>query len=120
MEKRNGEYAWIHHYIALLDGEPIGFCQYYEYCRSGETWHGNRELEGVYSIDYLIGNAEYLGKGLGKRLIASLIGEIALEPNARQVIVQPARENAASRGALAAAGFAFDEVNELFALTLKP
>ena len=41
IEKRNSDYIWLHHFIVDVDGKPIGFCQYYEYCNSGEDWHGN-------------------------------------------------------------------------------
>lgn len=32
VKKRNDEFSFLHHFLVELDGELIGFCQYYEYC----------------------------------------------------------------------------------------
>lgn len=114
INKRNGEFSWIRHFIAEYGGKPIGFCQYYEYRRSGETWHGDIRTDGAYSIDYLIGEPDFIGKGLGKKLIAALLERIALHDGARLVIVRPDPENKASRGALLSVGFTFDRINGLY------
>ena len=97
-----------------LEGKPIGFCQYYEYCHSGEDWHGNTDINGAYSIDYLIGDTEYLGKGFGGNIIRLLIKEIKLHNNAKRIIVQPEQDNKASCNALLSCGFCFDTVNGIY------
>lgn len=117
-ENRNKEYNWIHHFIAEYNGQPIGFCQYYEYIRGGETWHGDIDTDGVFSIDYLIGEHDFIGKGLGKKLIETLLAKIRKSENARLVIVQPERDNKASCGALLSCGFTFDEDDGFFSLAL--
>lgn len=119
IEKRNNEFIWIHHFIVQYKDMPIGFCQFYEYKNSGETWHGDVDIEGTYSIDYMIGEANYLGKGLGKQIIKCLIDKIKLYSNAKRIIVQPEPENKASCGILLASGFAFDEINKIYYLELK-
>ena len=118
VDNRDGRYSFIHHFIALYDGAPIGFCQYYEYRLGGETWHGDMDTEGAYSIDYLIGDPGALGKGLSKRLIAALVETIQHHEDAKIILVQPDPENKASRGALLSAGFAFDAARQLYKLTL--
>lgn len=119
IEKRNNEYIWIHHFIVEYKDMPIGFCQFYEYKNSGETWHGDVDVEGTYSIDYMIGEVNYLGLGLGKQIIHSLINKIRLFSNAKRIIVQPEPENKASCGILLSSGFTFDEKNKIYSLELE-
>lgn len=118
VEKRNDEYNWLHHFIVEGDGEPIGFCQYYEYCDGWETWHGQAETDGTYSIDYMIGDASYLKKGIGKQIIKYLIKEIKLKKNAKRIIVQPDPENKASCQTLLSCGLEYDDGNEIYIMNL--
>lgn len=113
---RHGEFAFLHHFIVEADGAPIGFCQFYEYARGGEDWHGDLDVEGVYSIDYLIGETSYLGKGLGAAIVGTLVERIGARAGARRIIVQPEPENKASCGALLSNGFSFDAARELYVL----
>lgn len=114
IDKRHTEYSWIHHFIAELDGVPIGFGQFYEYSRGGEAWHGSTDIDGAFSIDYLIGRPDCIGKGHGREIIIALLSKVAVQPNARLVIVRPEPENKASCAALLSAGFQYDEHNELY------
>jgi RimJ/RimL family protein N-acetyltransferase len=118
IEKRTSEFIWVHHFIVEFNDKPIGFCQYYEYKNSGETWHGDVDMEGTYSIDYMIGDADYLGIGLGKQIIKSLIDKIKLYNNAKCIIVQPEPENLASCKTLLSCDFIFDKRNEIYVLEL--
>ncbi len=118
LEHRNDEFHWLHHFIVECGEHPIGFCQFYEYRLSGETWHGDLPLEGAYSIDYLIGESEYLGKGLGRQIVLELTCRIRVQENARRILVQPAPENAASCRTLLSAGFFFDSANAVYLLNL--
>ncbi len=118
VENRKDKYPWLHHYIAQSCGAPIGFCQLYEYHNSGETWHGNREIAGTYSIDYLIGDSSYLKKGFGKAMIGELIEKIRAQEGARCIIVQPEIENKSSCGTLLSCGFVFEEENGIFVMEL--
>lgn len=117
--KRNDEYRWLHHFIARCDGRPIGFCQYYAYRDGGETWHGRMDTAGVYSIDYMIGEADCIGKGLGKAVVQALIERIRLHEDAVRIIVQPEPENRASCATLAACGFDFDEHAGFYTYTIR-
>ncbi len=114
VENREKEFHWINHFIVECNGNPIGFCQYYEFKNSGETWHGNVELEGTYSIDYLIGEQDYLKKGYGKEIISWLVDAISHIPNAKRIIVQPENENLASCNTLLTNQFSYDTTNEIF------
>ncbi|WP_315107933.1 GNAT family N-acetyltransferase [Clostridium intestinale] len=116
--KRNSDYNWINHFIVEVDKRPIGFCQYYEYYNSGEVWHGEIEITGTYSIDYMIGETDYLKKGFGKEIIKQLMEKIKAQKNAKRIIVQPEPENKASCNTLLSCGFIFDEVNKIYVIYL--
>ncbi|MDR0896302.1 MAG: acetyltransferase [Oscillospiraceae bacterium] len=111
MRERQGKFAWLHDFI-YMDGEtPVGFGRFYDcYDSVGlEDWNGRLfPARGeVYSIDYLIGNEAYLGKGYGKDLVRRL-SEAAFALGAREIIVDPDGENAASNGVLRANGYRLD------------
>ncbi|MBP7175029.1 MAG: GNAT family N-acetyltransferase [Thermoclostridium sp.] len=118
VEKRNSDYSFLYHFIVEADGMPIGFCQFYEYRHSGENWQGDIEIEGTYSIDYLIGDTDYLGKGFGKAMIGTLVEKIKALDNARRIIVQPEQENKPSCNTLLSSGFSYDKSNELYLMEL--
>ena len=119
IEQQDGAFAFVHHFIAQSNGIAIGFCQYYPYWLGGEDWHGDIPLSGTYSIDYMIGDVTFLGKGFGKQIILALLEQIRNEPDAVRVIVQPEPENQASCGVLRASGFHFDESNQVYLYELK-
>ena len=104
----------MEHFIVVCDGKDIGFCQCYEYKLSGEDWHGDIELDGTYSIDYMIGARDYLKKGIGTKIINLLVKHLFETTSAKRIIVQPDEDNKASCNTLLSAGFTYDEENELY------
>ncbi len=118
IEKRRHEFSWLHHFMADQGGRSIGFCQYYACADAGEAWYGGTDIDGTYSIDYLIGEASFLGKGLGRAMIGELIRLIRAKPGARRIIVQPEPENTASCRTLLSCGFGFDAADALYRLEL--
>jgi RimJ/RimL family protein N-acetyltransferase len=111
---RFGKFAFIKHNLVLCDKVPIGFCQYYTCVDAAEDWYGDLPLDGTYSIDYLIGEEAFLGKGLGKAIIELLINEVFSTTDAQRIIVQPELENTPSCKTLLASGFQFDEARGFF------
>lgn len=112
--KRDKEYCWVKHFIVETEGIPIGFCQYYDYALGEETWHGNMGVQDTYSIDYMIGESDYLGRGLGTSIVLNLVNEIRNNTTAKKIIVQPETENLASRNTLLSAGFLYDVENDVY------
>jgi len=111
IRNRHGEFSFLTHLIAEIDGHPIGFCQYYD-CfdtKELEDWgvpiHAPKE---VYSIDYLIGEPEYLRCGFGKEMIRQML-EMIRGKGAKKVIVQPDKKNEGSNKSLLANGFVWDD-----------
>jgi len=113
-EVSSKEFSWVQHYIVEINGNAIGFCQYYEYVKGNETWHCNIDIEGTYSIDYLIGEENYLGKGIGKEMVKNLSELVFKETDAKRIIVQPENDNQASSNTLLSAGYKYDDNNKLY------
>jgi RimJ/RimL family protein N-acetyltransferase len=110
LRERHGEFGFITHMIAVADGDSIGFCQYYDcwHSREYEDWGIDITTQGeIFSIDYLIGETDYLRRGYGKEIILLLLDILRLLP-AKTVIVLPDKQNAASNRALESAGFKWD------------
>nr|WP_221898973.1 GNAT family N-acetyltransferase [Gordonibacter massiliensis (ex Traore et al. 2017)] len=115
-EGRQGAFSWIRHFVIEVDGAPGGFCQYYPFACGGEDWNGAQPVAGTYSLDYLVGEAAFLRCGVARAALELLVERIAAEPDAERVIVQPDAGNEASRALLRAAGFFYDEADDLFVL----
>ena len=110
MKNRRDEFSFLSHFIAEFEGLPIGFCQYYDcfFAREHEVWNeewrvGDREGD-VFSIDFLIGEPEYLCRGHGKDMVL-LLTEKVKSLGCKRIIVQPEQDNIASRRTLEANGF---------------
>jgi len=119
IKRRNDEFKWITYFIALWEERPIGFCLYYKCADAAEDWYGYTPLSGTYSIDYLIGEEAYLGKGIGKSMIALLVKKIFSLTDSERIIVQPDEDNKASCNSLLSNGFIFDTKNNVYIITKK-
>ncbi|ANE39603.1 GNAT family N-acetyltransferase [Listeria monocytogenes] len=117
IHKRHTDFSFISHFIAYKGEIPIGFAQYYPCDQAREEWYQAYPLIGTYSIDYLIGEASFLGKGYGKELISLLIEKIFSKEDAQRIVVQPDAKNLASNRVLQANGFNYDSVNHLYLFT---
>ena len=111
VNERHSTYSWINHFI-VMDGDiPIGFCQYYDCYDANdmEDWYEVKESGDTFSIDYLIGDESYLGKGYGKAIIKLLTETIWQKEQVKQIIVQPDENNHASNHVLMANGYLYDK-----------
>ncbi|MDO4541160.1 MAG: GNAT family N-acetyltransferase [Syntrophomonadaceae bacterium] len=106
---RRDEFSFIKSFIAEIDGVPVGFGQYYD-CYWGqqlETWYTVDKPGVMFSMDYLIGEQEYLTKGHGREMVR-LLEDMLIRLGAERVIVQADRDNAASCSALEANGYTYN------------
>lgn len=62
----------------------------------------------------MIGETNYLGRGLGKSIVLRLVSKIQNKTAAKKIIVQPEAGNKASRNTLLPAGFLYDAGNDVF------
>jgi predicted N-acetyltransferase YhbS len=119
IRNRYGEFSFITHFIAEVDGVAMGFCQYYD-CYFGqqqEDWYTVNNPGIMFSIDYLIGEPEYLHKGYGREMVR-LLGEMLTKIGAKRVVVQPDKENASSCNVLEANGYIYN--GEYYMKDLSP
>ncbi len=119
IKQRSGDFAFIHHFIVMEDEQPIGFCQYYDCYNAGEEWYSVHTPGETYSVDYLIGEEQYLRKGYGKKIIQMLIDRIREETQAKEIIVQPEEENQPSCKALISCGFEYDKTTAYYKMNLQ-
>ncbi len=97
--------------VALLEEHPFGLIQRYaiaaypDYLKElAPVW---RVPPGALSIDYLVGEPDHRGRGLGSAMIAAFVARSwAAFPAADDVVVPVSAGNRASWRALEAAGFA--------------
>jgi RimJ/RimL family protein N-acetyltransferase len=106
------EFFFLNHFIVICDKKPIGFCQYYDcyYLRDFENWNDRvfDKSGEVFSIDYLIGDENYLGKGYGKELVR-ILTELLFSIDAKEIIVDPDKKNDRSNGVLRSNGYVYSE-----------
>lgn len=97
-------------HLALHDGRPIGVVQF---CVLADWPEYVDELtphvalpDGAVSIDYLIGEPELIGRGIGTAMIGAFVEQLwNASPEAAAVVVPVSSANVASWRALQKAGF---------------
>ncbi len=116
IRQRDAEFSFLSHFIVLDGDKPFAFCQYYDCYNAQEEWYAVDLPGEKYSIDYLIGDESYLGKGYGKAIVKALVEKIKSYPTAKSIVVQPEEGNIPSAKSLLANGFEYDEKNEYYYL----
>ena len=102
----------VEHWIALRDGEPLGWIQCYSAAWEADDeayyWREHLALEETAGIDYLIGEATHRGRGIGAATIRAFVRDLVFprHPEWTQVAAGPFEANVASWRALEKAGFA--------------
>lgn len=116
VDERHGSFSWIHHFIVMDGFTPVGFCQYYDCydAKEMEEWYCVDRRDDTFSIDYLIGDESYLGKGYGKAVVHLITDTVKNMEKANRIIVQPEKDNRSSIHALIANGYVFDEQHEYY------
>ncbi len=114
VRQRGGAFSWIRYFIVAADDQPIGFCLWYDCFDAKEDWYTVERPNEMFSMDYLIGEDDFLGKGYGKAIVATLMKMIyEQQPNA-SIVVQPEPENLLSCGVLKSNGFVYDGEKKYF------
>ena len=107
IKERKGNFSFLNHFIAQEENHPIGFGQYYDCFAAKEDWYTVDRPHELFSIDYFIGEEDYLRKGYGKQIIRLLVERIKTQYPHAKIIVQPDSDNIASCKALLGNGFVF-------------
>ncbi|MCK9437610.1 MAG: GNAT family N-acetyltransferase, partial [Synergistaceae bacterium] len=106
---------WVTYFIVECDN-PIGFLQYYETDKAPQGDWSNEPI-GTVGIDYLIGDIEYLGKGLGSKIVRLLVDFIKSKNEYDYIVADPIVENVSSIEVLKNNGFR-QNTNGLYCLDL--
>ena len=102
----------LEHWLALVDGAPVGWIQCYplaEEPEEAEPWWALGVARDAAGIDYLIGEPGARGRGLGSAMIRAFVRDVvfARHPGWTQACAAPHEGNTASWRALEKAGFRF-------------
>lgn len=97
-------------FIALVDGEPLGYIQYYHAMGSGEGWWEDVTDPGVRGIDQFIGDASRLGQGLGTAMVRAFSDWLFEDPAVTYVHLDPDPSNARAIRCYEKAGFVGDAI----------
>ena len=107
VKNENGKYNHIKHFIVNYKDVKIGYCLFadiYFEPKSKENYGKNIDKNTVFEIGYLIGEEEYLNRGIGKIIIKKLEEKI-IEIDGKEMVADPDEENIASIKILLSNGF---------------
>ncbi len=99
----------VERYVACLtgptgEGRDFAFVQVCDAHGASDGWWPDA-TPGTWAIDYLIGEPDLIGQGLGTALIAQFTRDLLARPGAHTVTADPEPENIASIRACEKAGF---------------
>ncbi len=92
-------------FIACLDGKPLGYIQTYWATEVGGGWWPNETDPGTIGIDFFIGDAGQLDRGIGSAMLRQFTSDLLRKPRVTKVISDPSPENPRSIKCLSNAGF---------------
>jgi aminoglycoside 6'-N-acetyltransferase Ib len=96
-------------YIALLGDFPFAYAQSYVAMGWGGDWWEDETDPGVRGIDQAIGEADLLGKGLGTKLVRTLVNTLFQDPSVTKVQTDPAPTNLRAIRCYEKAGFRIEK-----------
>ncbi len=76
-------------YIAILEGESIGFIQTYVALACGNGWWKDETDPGVRGIDQFLGGGDKLGQGLGTQMVKAFVRKLFEDANVTRVQTDP-------------------------------
>ncbi|WP_341889528.1 GNAT family N-acetyltransferase [Variovorax sp. YR752] len=92
-------------YIALLDGQPLGFIQSYVVMGSGDGWWEDERDPGARGIDQFLAQADQLNRGLGSAMVRTFTDQLFADPAVTRIQTDPSPRNARAIRSYAKAGF---------------
>ncbi|WP_280744846.1 MULTISPECIES: GNAT family N-acetyltransferase [unclassified Parabacteroides] len=111
---KDGKYNFLTHFVVCHNDRKIGYCLYADCFFLKDLEEEGHDFEGLYGdvteknhtyeIGYLIGEEEYLNKGISKIVIQQLEERIIVL-GGREIAADPSEENTFSIKALLSNGF---------------
>ncbi len=92
-------------YLALGDGEPIGYIQSYIAKDAGDGWWPDEEDPGVWGIDQFLANASQLGRGVGSAMVRAFVQLLFTNPAVTRIQTDPSPLNRRAIRCYEKAGF---------------
>ena len=93
--------------IVLVDNHPIGYIQSYPVDGNGNWTKQVKVAENMVSIDYFIGDINYIHKGLGSKMILEYIEQVVKKESYAAAMISPDPENHASCKCIEKCGFKY-------------
>ena len=97
-------------YIAIFEGQEIGYAQSYIALGSGEGWWEHETDPGVRGIDQSLANPGQLNQGVGTRLVRALVEHLFADPVVTKIQTDPALGNHRAIRCYEKAGFVQQEI----------
>ena len=91
-EELGREVDWREQLIAEADGVPIGFVQLIDPAREDSHYWGDIAA-GLRAVDIWIGEAAYLGRGLGSQMMAQALARCFAAQDVSAVLIDPLASN---------------------------
>ena len=108
VENKDGKYNHFNHFIVYYKDVKIGYClyldMYFEQAYLQKNYGISVDENSVFEIGYLIGEEEYLNKGIGKIIIKKLEEKI-IEIGGKEILADPNPKNIPSINVLLSNGF---------------
>lgn len=76
--------------IIEYKGRPIGYIQFYLLDEASRKEYGySQKNEKIYGMDQFIGEIDYWNKGIGKKLVKSMLGYLVHHEEADRIVMDP-------------------------------
>lgn len=95
---------WQQAFIVSCMGTSFGYVQSYQAVKAGNGWWSD-ELDSTVGIDQFIGEAAWLGKGLGAAMGTAFSNWLLAQTNTEKVITDPSPHNMRAIRCYQKAGF---------------
>lgn len=95
---------WQHMYIVSTNGRPFGYIQSYRAARVGEGWWSDA-TETTVGIDQFVGEPDFLGKGLGTKMVKEFSDWLLQQSDVTTIITDPDPTNFRAISCYRKAGF---------------
>jgi aminoglycoside 6'-N-acetyltransferase len=97
-------------HLIRLDGDPIGWIQWYRWADYPEHAARLGAGERTAGLDLAIGDVSAIGRGVGTRVIVTFVRRVFDEPDIAAIVCDPEEANRRSVRAFARAGFTTERV----------
>lgn len=92
-------------FLALLDGVPAGYVQYYVAAEGDPGWWPDEPGPGVWGIDLFLADGQRLNRGLGTAMVKEFVSLLMEDEAVTEIRVDPPPDNGRAIRCYEKAGF---------------